>query len=79
MNKQVVFTVEGMSCGGCASKIKKLFSEEFSGIQAEVDLEAKRVSLPTSFDGSPLDAKKSDRSFWFSSHKNAKCECIISG
>lgn len=58
MNKQVVFTVEGMSCGGCASKIKKLFSEEFSGIQAEVDLEAKRVSLPTSFDGSPLDAKK---------------------
>ena len=45
LNKKIIFTVDGMHCGGCVSKIKKKFQEITSSQITEVDLSQKKINL----------------------------------
>lgn len=56
--KYIVFSVEGMSCGGCVSKIKDKMNSEHEGLSVEVSLDEKQVSIPADYKGSPLELKK---------------------
>lgn len=45
----IVLDVEGMTCGGCAASVKRVVQQN-TGAEAEVDLDAKTVTLPGSVD-----------------------------
>ena len=45
LNKKIVFTVDGMHCGGCASKIINKFQEITNSQKTEVEVSEKRVSV----------------------------------
>lgn len=44
-NKNVTFTVNGMHCGGCASKIKNSVNELGIDHEISVELETKKVNV----------------------------------
>lgn len=43
--KNYLFSVEGMTCGGCASKVEKALKAESSACSVQVDLAQKSVSI----------------------------------
>lgn len=43
--KNFLFSVEGMTCGGCASKVEKALKSESSNCLVKVDLAQKSVSI----------------------------------
>ncbi len=45
LNKKIVFTVDGMHCGGCASKIKNKFQEITTTQTTNIDVAQKSVSV----------------------------------
>ncbi len=56
LNKKIKFKVDGMHCGGCASKIKNKFQEINSNHQVEIDLPQKTVILQ--FNGTQNSAQE---------------------
>lgn len=45
----VAFKVEGMTCGGCASRVTKAIQALDSTAQVNIDLRSKTVSVETRF------------------------------
>ncbi len=45
------YSVEGMTCGGCAASVTKAIQASLPGVEVEIDLEAKQVKVsPEGYD-----------------------------
>lgn len=55
-NQSINFYIDGIKCSGCEDKIKKAFKEEF-GVECEIDLQQKKVRVPSQ-SHSPVEYKK---------------------
>lgn len=54
----IVFTVDGMKCGGCSSKIETAFKELESELKAMINVENKTVVVDLIEGITPLQLKK---------------------
>lgn len=56
--KNLMYTVEGMKCGGCSSKIENRFKAMPEIATVEIALDAKTVKVTASDEVSPMNLKK---------------------
>lgn len=63
--KKIVYTVEGMKCGGCSSKIQNRFNSIPEISSVEVGLEKKEVKVSIEDSLSPMTLKKEIESLGF--------------
>lgn len=54
----IVFTVEGMKCGGCSSKIESAFKELENELTTMINIENKTVAVDLVEGITPLQLKK---------------------
>jgi len=54
--KNYLFSVDGMTCGGCASKVEKALKAQSSTCSVSVDLAQKSVEIKDT-DKSPMEIK----------------------
>lgn len=56
--KNLVYTVEGIKCGGCSSKIQNRFNSMSEVVSVEIALETKEVKVSIEDSLSPMTLKK---------------------
>lgn len=64
--KKFIMNVEGIKCGGCASKIKNILSQQKSVTDFDVSVENKMVTISGADDLSGMSLKKSIEELGFS-------------
>ena len=59
------YQVDGMSCGGCAASVTKAIQAVLPGVEVEIDLEAKRVSVTPDSDDALVQQAVEEAGFQF--------------
>lgn len=63
--KTVIFSVDGMSCGGCASAVDTKVGKVAGVLGCEVSLEERRATVQMTADGSPTEVEEAIRSLGY--------------